>query len=155
MAAKKSTKPKAQPAAEAAPKEKKIGLFDLIGDVSYEKRDLIRTSDDPEVTVKAYTPFMANKSFSFHVSSIYDANVLNSLAHLDPLLQHDYYLYALRSEKRFSKWFKQEDNETLHILATHYNVNLVRAQEIMKVLTVDQLTTLVSTYENKGGVSKR
>jgi len=142
-------------AAQAEVKEKKLGLFDVIGDVSYTKQDLIRSSDDPEVAIKAYNPYMVNKSFSFHVSSIYDANLMNGQAHLDPLLQHDFYLYALRAEKRFSKWFKPEENETLNILAERYNVNLTRAQEIMRVLTDEQLTTIVNEHENKGGVSKR
>ena len=153
----KATK-KAAPKKEAdsAPKkEKKIGLFDLIGDVSYEKRDLTRNSEEPEAALKAYSPYMANRAFSFHASSIGDANIMNSVAHLYPQLQHDFYLYGLRAEKRFSKWFKPEENETLDILAAHYNCNLVRAQEIMKVLTTEQLTTIVSRQGNKGGGSKR
>jgi hypothetical protein len=153
MAPKKKAAPKKE--ADSAPKEKKIGLFDLIGDVSYEKRDLIRNSEDREATLKLYSPYMANRAFSFHPSSIGDANLMNLFSFLDPQMQHDFYLYGLRSEKRFSKWFKPEENETLDILAAHYNVNLVRAQEIMKVLTTEQLTTIVTRHENKGGVSKR
>lgn len=154
MAAKKTTKPKKESAAEAPPKEKKLGLFDIIGELSYGKSDLIRTSEDPEVAIKSYNAFMTNKSFSFHISSIYDANIMNQAPHLDPLLQHDYYLNVLRREKRFSKWFKQEDNETLNILAERYGCNLSRAQEIMRVLTQGQLSAIVNDYGNKGGVKK-
>src|SRR5690606_41833497 len=138
-AKKKATKKAAVQKPEAAPKEKKLGLFDIIGELSYGKNDLIRSSEDPEVAIKSYTPFMVNKSFSFHLSSIFDANFMNEMSHVDPLLQHDYYMGSLRPEKRFSKWFKQEDNDTLNILARHYECNLKRAQEIMSVLTDDQI----------------
>lgn len=154
MAAKKTTRKKEAASATGAPKEKKIGLFDLIGDVSYEKRDLIRSSDEPEVVLKAFAPYMANRAFSYHASSIIDANIMNQLTTIDPLLQHDYYLYALRAERRFSPWFKPDVNETLHILADHYETNLRRAQEIMTVLTAEQLATIVEKYANKGGVHK-
>lgn len=154
MAAKKKAAPKKKETQTEAPKEKKLGLFDIIGELSYGKNDLLRSSEDPEVAVKSYNAFMANKSFSFHISSIFDANIMNEMAHVDPLLQHDYYMYALRREKRFSKWFKQEDNETLNILAAHYNCNLQRAEEIMRVLTQDQLADIVNGYGNKGGVRK-
>jgi len=154
MAAKKKAAPKKEAQQPEAPKEKKLGLFDIIGDLSYGKADLIRSHDDPEVAIKSYTPFMVNKSFSFHLSSIYDANIMNQVAHLDPLLQHDYYMRALRPEKRFSKWFKQEENDTLNILAERYNCNLTRAQEIMKVLTQEQLSAIVNEHGNKGGVKK-
>lgn len=155
MAAKKKTTKKEQPTTEVAPKPEKLGLFDIIGELSYGKHDLIRTSDDPEVAIKSYNAFMVNKSFSFHLSSILDANIMNCLAHVDPLMQHDYYMHALRSEKRFSKWFKQEDNDTINILAERYQCNLVRANEIMKVLTPEQVQAIVNQHGNKGGVSRK
>jgi hypothetical protein len=154
MAAKKKTAPKKKEVAEA-PKEKKLGVFDIISELSYGKDDLLRSADDVEVAVKSYNAFLTNKSFSFHLSSIFDANIMNQMAHVDPLLQHDYYMHSLRREKRFSKWFKQEENSTLNILAQHYNVNLKRAQEIMNTLNAEQIEKIVNIYENKGGVHKK
>ena len=136
-------------------KEKKLGVFDIISDLSYGKDDLIRSSDDVEVAIKSYNAFLTNKSFSFHLSSIYDSNIMNQMAHVDPLLQHDYYLYSLRREKRFSKWFKPEDDDTLNIIAARYQCNKVRAQEIMRILTPEQVQGIVDDYGNKGGVSKK
>lgn len=154
MVAKKKAAPKKEAPAEAPPKEKKLGLFDIIGELSYGKNDLVRESEDPEVAIKSFNGFMTNKAFSYHLSSIYDANIMNAAAHVDPLLQHDYYLFALRREKRFSKWFKPEDSTVLNTLAHHYNVNLKRAQEIMSVLNQEQVEAIVNIYENKGGVRK-
>ena len=154
MAAKKKAAPKKEVQAEA-PKEKKLGLFDIIGELSYGKSDLVRSSEDPDVAIKSYNGFMTNKAFSYHLSSIYDANIMNQMAHVDPLLQHDYYMNALRREKRFSKWFKPEDDNTLNILAERYNCNLTRAQEIMRVLKPEQVEAIVNEHGNKGGVSKK
>ena len=150
MAAKKTT-PKKATTPKAEPAVKKLDLFAIIGDVSYEKRDLIRDSEDPEVAIKSYTPFMANKAFSYHLSSIYDANIMNMMGHVDPLLQHDYYLHALHREKRFSKWFKQDKTDALNTVAEHYQVNLKRAQEIMSVIGDEAVKRIVEMHENKGG----
>lgn len=138
---------------EDAPVEKKLGVFDFISAVSFDKVDLIRNSDNPEATAKLYSPFMTNRALSFHISSIIDANIMNECSQLDPQLQFDYHLNSIRREKRFSKWFKQEKSEDLDLVCKHYSCNIRRGAEYLTLLTSEQLDVIRSLYF-VGGVTK-
>ncbi len=136
-----------------APVEKKLGVFDFISAVSFDKIDLIRNADDPDATAKLYSPFMTNRALSFHISSIIDANIMNECSQLDPQLQFDYHLNSIRREKRFSKWFKPEANEDLDLICTHYSCNKRRAQEYLSILSGEQIEEIRALY-NTGGVKR-
>jgi hypothetical protein len=139
------TKPKGE---GAAPKE--FGIFDFITAVSDTKVDLIRNSENPEACAKLYSPYMTNRALSYHVSSIIDANIMNECGHLDPQLQFDYLLNSVRKEKRFSKWFKPEANEDLDLICKHYECNKRRAQEILTILSAEQIESIRSTHSTGG-----
>lgn len=155
---KKTTKTAKQAAVKTKPKgegaqPKEFGVFDFITAVSDTKRNLIRESDNPEAAAKLYSPFMTNRGLSYHVSSIMDANLMNQCHHLDTQLQFEYLLNSVRREKRFSKWFKPEANADLDLICTHYQCNKRRAQEIISILTADQIESIRSTH-NTGGARK-
>jgi hypothetical protein len=158
MAPKKTTKTAKQAAVKTKPKgegaaPKEFGIFDFITAVSDTKRELIRDSENPEACAKLYSPFMTNKALSFHVSSIIDANIMNECGHVDPQLQFDYLLNSVRKEKRFSKWFTPEANEDLDLISEHYQCNKRRAEEILSILTKDQIEYIRSTHST-GGAKK-
>lgn len=147
---KKTTTPlkKADPKIAAPAKE--YGIFDFLNAVSFDKKDLIRASETPVECEKLYNPFMTNRGLSYHISSIMDANLMNQVAFLDKQLQFDFLISSVRREKRFSKWFKPEANENLELISTVYQCNLRRAQEILSVLSDDQLE-LIKSSQNTGG----
>lgn len=149
MAVKTSGKPKTS----EKPK-KEFGVFDFLNAVSYDKRNLVRESNDPVAAAKLYSPFMTNRGLSYHISSIMDANIMNQCAYLDPQLQFEFLLNSVRKEKRFSKWFKPEANETLELISRHYGVNKQRAQEYLSILSKDQIEK-IKVLHTTGGVSKK
>jgi hypothetical protein len=134
---------KAEPKKETIPKSEKPKAeytpFDFINAISYDKRDLIRMSENPEGAEKLYNPFLTNRGLSYHMSSIMEANILNQLHYLDKQLQFDCALNMVRKEKRFSKWFKPESNEVIELICKHYQCNIRRAQEYASILTPEQL----------------
>ena len=73
--------------------------FDYINSVSHLKKDMMRGTDNDELSEKEYKPFLANRSLSFHADSILYSNEMNRLGHLDNLLQYDFYMNSLRSRK--------------------------------------------------------
>jgi hypothetical protein len=132
----KETIPKSEkPKAEYTP-------FDFINAVSWDKRDLIRQSETPEIAEKLYNPFLTNRGLSYHMSSIMEANILNQVHYLDKQLQFDCALNMVRKEKRFSKWFKPESNEVIELICKHYQCNIRRAQEYASILTQEQIEEL-------------
>lgn len=161
MAPRKTPKTAAQKAVKTLPKQPKeakakpeFGPFDFISAVSFDKKDLIRDAVDPVTVAKIYSPFLTNRALSYHVSSIMEANMLNGMGHIDNQLQFDCLLSMVRREKRFSKWFKPEVNETLNLIAEHYQCNKIRAQEILSILTQDQIE-MIREQHHTGGASKK
>lgn len=142
------TKPKGE---GAVPKE--FGIFDFINAVSFDKKNLIRDSENQEACAKLYNPFMTNRALSFHVSSIMDAQIMNECGHIDPLLQFEYLLNSVRKEKRFSTWFKPAANEDIELICRHYLCNKRRAEEIISILTAEQIESIRLTHST-GGTKK-
>lgn len=139
------TKPKGEGASA-----KEFGIFDFISAINFDKKNLIRDSENPEACAKIYAPFMTNRALSFHISSIMDANIMNQCSGLDGQLQFEYLLNSVRKEKRFSKWFKPEANEDLDLICVHYQCNKSRAQEILNLLPADELDAIRSTHTTGG-----
>ena len=127
--------------------------FDYINSVSHLKKDMMRGTDNDELTEKDYKPFLANRSLSFHADSILYSNEMNRLGHLDNLVQYDFYMKILRSRKRFSKWLKPEESKKLDIIQEVYKCNLRKAIDISKILTNEQFE-VVKDYIYTGGTKK-
>jgi hypothetical protein len=126
--------------------------FDFLKAINQSKEDLIRSSDSPEVAERDYKPFIVNKGLSYFVDTILYANEMNSRAFLSNKLQNDYFLNSIRSGKRFSKWHKKEENQEIDCVKEYYQVSDKRAQEILKILSPEQLS-LIKIRIIKGGNS--
>ena len=55
------------------------------------------------------------------------------------LFRSDYYLNSIRASKRFSKWSKPIADEDIESIQEYYKVSKVRALEIIKVLSKEQI----------------
>jgi Bacteriophage clamp loader A subunit len=126
--------------------------FDFLKAINQSKEDLIRNSDSPEVAERDYKPFIVNKGLSYFVDTILYANEMNSRAFLSNKLQNDYFLNSIRPGKRFSKWHKKEENQEIDCVKEYYQVSDKRAQEILKILSPEQLS-LIKIRIIKGGNS--
>ena len=71
--------------------------FDFVNAVTYTKKDII--VDD--VAEKSYSPFLTNKSLSYHQDCIMYVNEMNSRKHLDSSLKFNYFLNTLRKRMNF------------------------------------------------------
>ena len=124
--------------------------FDYVNAINGSKVDIIRGSDNPELSEKLYSPFHINRAMSYHRDTILIANYINAVPHVDHQLQNDYYLNSVRSGKRFAKWHKKEESDDLDVIQEYYQVNYYKAVEITKVLTRQQLD-LIKIRITKGG----
>lgn len=125
--------------------------FDFVNDLSFGKKDLIRSSDDPESMTKQYNPWIINKAFSYYADTILYANEINMYGGCDNLLQHDFYLNSLSKKKRFSKWSKTVKLDDIELLSKFYNVNATVAKEYLSLLTEEQLKS-IRIRASKGGL---
>lgn len=124
--------------------------FDFVTNINGAKKDLIRSSDNPDLMEKSYKPFLVNRALSYFIDTIMYANEINQAKHLDFALQNDYYLNSIRSGKRFSKWAKPIENSDIESVQQYYKVSYMKALDIIKVLSKEQID-LIKTKIIKGG----
>lgn len=124
--------------------------FDFINSASHTKVDLIKTADNPADVEKQYNPFLANKGFSYFEDTVLHANEMNRAHHLFKDAQYRYYLGALRSRKRFSKWHKADKNTTLDTIQEYFQCNRTVAKGYLKVLTPENIEQ-INIKVAKGG----
>jgi len=124
--------------------------FDFVNAINGKKQDIIRASDNPDLAEKQYIPFIINKAFSYHIDTVLYSNEMNKAAHIDSKLQNDYYLNSIRTGKRFSKWHKRQENLDIDVIQEYFKVNYLRATEIAKLLSREQLD-LIRIRITKGG----
>jgi hypothetical protein len=123
--------------------------FDFINAINQNK-DIIRESDNPEQIEKEYSAFMVNRGLSYFPDTLFYANEMNMLAHVDSLLQNDYYLNSIRPRKRFSKWAKHREDIDLEAVKEYFSYGYNKAQQALTVLSTQQLEQIKERLE-KGG----
>jgi hypothetical protein len=118
---------------------KEFTPFDFMNAVSFDKRDLIRDNENPELAEKQYNAYIINRGFSYFEDTILHANEMNQRTEMFLDGQFRYYLNALRKRKRFSKWHKAEPSEDLDAIQEVYQCNRTVAKQYYKVLSKDQM----------------
>jgi len=124
--------------------------FDYVNEILYGKKKLIVD----ELTEKSYTPFLVNRSLSYHKDCVLYANEMNRLHHLDNKLQNDFLLNIVRSQKRpFAKWVKAEKSEDLECVKQIFGFSDSKAREAIRLLNKEQIQKL-KEYTEIGGLRK-
>ena len=125
--------------------------FDFVNAINFSKEDLIRDSDNAELAEKIYAPYLTNKSLSYFTDTILLVNEINQRAQADNILQFDFLINSVRKRKRFSKWYKREQNEDLELIANHYGYSYEKAKQVLPLFTEEQLN-IIKKKNYKGGV---
>ena len=125
--------------------------FDFVNDINFGKKDIITDSANPELAEKTYNPFLTNLALSYFPDTIQFANMMNKNSHIDHLLQYSFLLNIIRKRKRFSKWFKKNDDDVLEMVIEYYGYSVNKAKEALKILTDDQLEKIKEKM-TKGGM---
>ena len=124
--------------------------FVYVDSVSHTKKNLMRGTENDDLSEKGYSPFLTNRSLSYHQDSVLYANEMNLRPQLDSKQQYEYLLNTLRKRKRFAKWKKQKPDATVEMIMEYFGYGRAKAEQAMRVLTDDQLTMIESALD-KGG----
>lgn len=124
--------------------------FDFITSASFSKIDLVKTSPEPTEVEKQYVPFVTNKGFSYFDDTVLHCNEMNIRHHLFKDAQYRYYLGALRTRKRFSKWHKADKSVDLDVIQEYFQCNRTVAKSYLKLLTPENLKE-INNKMAKGG----
>lgn len=125
--------------------------FIFIEAAGWNKQNPIRSGDSEE---SEYKPFITNRAFSYHIDSIFEANLMNSMSHLDNLCQFEFLLNSLSKRKRFSKWHKPEENAEVDAVMEYFGYSRSKAEQVMKLLSPDDISMIYAKL-NKGGTDER
>ena len=124
--------------------------FDYVNSILQNKKNLIVD----ELTEKDYSPFLVNRSLSYHKDCILYANEMNRRHLTDKKLQYDFLLNTIRSQKRpFAKWVKSEKSEDLECIKQVFGLSDQKAREAKRLLSNEQIQQLKEQTDT-GGLRK-
>ena len=92
-----------------------LNLFDFVNDINHKKENVLTEENESK-----YVPYVVNKSMSYFIDTIFQANEMNVRHTIDKRLQFDFLLNSVRSKKRFSKWAKPEKLESVEVIKEYY-----------------------------------
>lgn len=121
--------------------------FDFVNSINFTKKNLMRGSDNDELSEKSYAPYLTNKSLSYFTDTLLYANEMNRMHFLDNKLQYEFFLNSIRKKKRFAKWAKADKNDDLVMISEYYQISLSKAKEAIRILTQEQLSTIRNKME--------
>ena len=116
--------------------------FDYVNDINFNKTNIIKNSDNPELAEKLYTPYLVNKALSQFSDTVRIANEMNIHHQLDKKLQFDFLINIIRKKKRFTKWAKKIDDENIELVMLHYGYSYEKAKQVLPLLSDDQIITI-------------
>lgn len=127
-----------------------MNVWDYVNQILQGKKNLIID----EITEKEYTPFLTNRSLSYHMDCLMFANEMNSRHFVDKKMQNDFLLNTVRSRKRpFAKWAKSVKSEDIECIKQVYNLSDSKARDVLRLLSKEQIQLLKQKIET-GGLRK-
>ena len=127
--------------------------FDYVNSINTSKENLMRGTENDELSEKGYDPFLTNRSLSYFEDTIGMANEMNQRPLVDKILQYEFLLNTIRKRKRFSKWVKPEKNEQVQLIQEFYGYSRKKAEQTAMILTDEQIIE-IKTKLQKGGLKK-
>ena len=127
----------------------KMNPFEYLNAINMTKKDVM--VDD--IAEKEYNSFMINRGLSYFSDTVLYANEMNKNHHIDGRLQFDFFINIIRKKKRFSKWFKYTDDESIRAIKEYYGYSNEKAKSVMLLLNKNQIEDLKNRIY-KGGRTK-
>ena len=120
-------------------------LFDFVNDINYKKENILTEDNESK-----YVPYVVNKSLSYFIDTIFQANEMNVRHTVDKRLQFDFLLNSVRSKKRFSKWAKPETLESVEVIREYYGYSNDKAKDVASILSHHDINKIKDKLD-KGG----
>ena len=128
--------------------------FDFVNSVTHNKKDLMTGTENDALSEASYVPFVVNKALSYFPDTILHANEMNRVHALDNKLQYSYLLNSIRPAKRFAKWVKREDTESVEFVKEYYGYSTEKAQQALSLLTPENLHYIKQKLQRGGNNDK-
>jgi hypothetical protein len=124
-----------------------ISPFDFINSINHTKEELI-VDDWSE---KQYIPYLVNRGLSFGPDTVIAANEMNSRPHIDKKLQYHFLINSIRPKKRYNKWLKATQIESIEVIKQYYGYSTEKARQVITLFDQSTIKNLKQKLE-KGGM---
>jgi hypothetical protein len=113
---------------------------------------LRKKTPEGELDFKDYSPFIVNRSLSYHLDCVPYVQEMNMWPSLDKDMQYQYFLNNIRPMKRkFAPWQKSEVEKNIECVKTYFGYSNQKAREALCILTDEQIAE-IKRKTDKGGV---
>ena len=102
--------------------------------------------------LSGYVPFLTNRAFAMHQDTVMLAEEMNQAHHLSPLLQYDFYYYAVRRGKRFGFPPKVQDSPNLQLIQEYFQYSAVKAEQALQLLSEEDIKAIRNQMDKGGRV---
>lgn len=135
-------------------KPKKLSPFDFVNAINFSKEDMFAPDCSGERTTHSdseYPKFIINRAMSYFPDTIMFANAANTtLSNVSNSSHFDFYRYGVGKKKRFSKWAKPINNDTIEMLCQYYQINVTKAIEVTQILNEQQIEAIRQKMSHGG-----
>jgi hypothetical protein len=102
-----------------------------------------------------YLPFMINRSMSNFYDVVMHANEMNVRGNLSKRQQYDYYHWVIQpKKKRFSKWYKPENDARVKTISEYYKCNIALAEQYSTLISDSDFEKIQDSLYKGGKVKK-
>ena len=123
-------------------------LGDFLKSINQSKENIM---NEDTLSEREYPAIVVNRTLSYFLDTVLYANEINTHPHLDNKLQFDYLLNSIRSNRRFTRWLKPDEDADIEAIKIYYGYNYQKARDVAKILTGEQLS-LIHKHLEKGGL---
>ena len=123
-------------------------LGDFLKSINQSKNNIM---DEDTLSEREYPAFVVNRTLSYFLDTVLYANEINTHPHLDNKLQFDYLLNSIRSNRRFTRWLKPDEDADIEAIKEYYGYNYQKARDVAAILSGEQLS-LMHKHLEKGGL---
>lgn len=123
----------------------KLNPFDICSHLN-EKTNL-----DSNEVIDSWNSWMINLALANHMQTVLWSNEMNRLYDLPKEMQYKFYITGIPKGKRFGKWPKKEgfDTELVSLVQNYFQLNSLRAQQYIALMSPDQIQWLKNAQGGK------
>lgn len=116
-------------------------VFEYVSSITLTKKNIMYGEEDEKFYVKAR--WMIHRALSFSPDLIQTVNLVNGLHGMDARTEYEFFLNFVAIKPRRNKWYKKSPKSVfMNAVRQHYGYNETKAEEAMKLLTVEQMTMI-------------
>ena len=112
----------------------------------------ISTTKDGFFDESLYVNFLVAKAFGHFSDTVLIAQEVNERPLLSKEQHHDFLFNTVRPKKRFSKWPKKLENDTVQLVQNYFNYSERKAIDALRILTEEDLK-IIREKSNRGGIN--